>query len=567
MRVSSSLLLTCEVLLLCGAGASIVQTLSGPVQGRVEWAHGKAVEHFKGLPFAAPPVGANRWRAPQPVAAWSSVRVAEAFGDACVQSKNAMTELFPVAISEDCLYLNVYRPAGANASSSLPVMLFFHGGSYVLGAASFLPYEATERIGTAPEKVIIVTANYRLQALGYLGGELLRSELYPGSPEKTTGNWGFLDQREAMRWVHRNIARFGGDPRAVTIFGESAGAGSVSAHLVSEGSWPFFARVAAESGPTYSTWVAQSAENAEKSLASFKALVGCAGAANGTANDTLACLRNVPVATVLAAGRHGSGTPGGVGLINWCPTADGIALKGQPRDLLIAGRVNTSHQVLLGTNKDEGSAFVHPKGVAMTEAGYAGFMEGHFGTKLGAEIVARYPSADYSSPFWAAVDAFGDVAMTCPARETARLLSAAGVDVYLYFFVHELNVLRLLGKHDDLGVFHGSELFFVFDKSIGLVGPDEHTLAANFGRWWTTFAATGSPVAADAAGQAEWPRYSAKNDTLLRIDAGSASAPYRGLKQAACDWWLQGHYPSDNFSLPIGGLSPLAEVAGKLLLF
>ena len=135
--------------------------------------------------------------------------------------------------------------------------------------------------------------------------------------------------------------------------------------------------------------------------------------------------------------------------------------------------------------------------------------------------------------------------------------------MYLYFFVHELNVLRLMGKNDDLGVFHGSELFFVFDKSIGLFGAAENELAANFGRWWTTFAATGSPVESGVSGEAEWPRYLAANDTLLRIDAGAASSPYRGLKQSACDWWLQGHYPSDNFSLPIA--SALAEVAEKLL--
>ena len=210
-------------LLTTAAAAPQFISRSGTVQGVVETVHKQPVDTFKGIPFATPPVGDLRWTSPIKEANWTGVKVAESFGNACIQSNGPMVQYYPVNMSENCLYLNVYRPhvpANTTTTAPLPVMLFFYGGSYVLGAASFIPYEASERIAQNPN-TIIVTANYRLQSLGYLGGDMLRE-----SGTNTTGNWGLLDQRAAMLWVHDNALALGGDPAQVTIFGESAGAGT-----------------------------------------------------------------------------------------------------------------------------------------------------------------------------------------------------------------------------------------------------------------------------------------------------------------------------------------------------
>ena len=156
-----------------GLSTPIIKTTSGSVSGVVETAKKVQVETFKGIPYAAPPVGALRWRAPAPPTSWSGTKVADKFGAACPQGANAMTKFYKVDISEDCLFLNIYRPLNTSVGDNMPVMIFFHGGSYVVGAASFFVYEAAERIAQS-QNIIIVTANYRLQALGFLGGNLLQ---------------------------------------------------------------------------------------------------------------------------------------------------------------------------------------------------------------------------------------------------------------------------------------------------------------------------------------------------------------------------------------------------------
>ena len=506
---------------------------SGLVQGRIEYVHGSAIDSFKGIPFATPPVQNLRWSSPVREPNRTSLLIADTFGNACMQDSNAMTHYYPVAMSEDCLYLNVYRPHAATATGAtaattnpLPVMLFFYGGSYVYGAASFIPYEAAERIAKNPD-VIIVVSNYRLQALGYMGGDLLRD----GSTN-TTGNWGTLDQRAAMQWVSENAASLGGDPNKVTIFGESAGAGSVSCHMASKGSWKYFHRAIMQSGPIAASWLSMPYADANKAVGQMLILVGCQN--RNSSQSTIECLRAVPASNIIAAGHHTSASSkGGDGLIDWSPVIDGIVLTDHPYNLLKQGSVNQV-PVLLGTNRNEGTEFVKLTHVPDIN-GYKAWAEGKFGKQLAVQVLVEYPAANYSSPWTAATQAFGDEAMSCPARETARLLSDAGIPTYLYFLNHELLLVKL--AKPSFGVCHGCDLIYTFGKSIALWGDADEKMADAFGEWWTSFADVGAPSSTVVGHSSEWVKYDRKLDNHL--DMGINSTMKNGLKQKLCDFWYQ----------------------------
>ena len=514
----------------------IFQSRSGTVQGRVEHVHHSAVDTFKGIPFAVPPVGSLRWTSPTREAKWSGTKIAESFGNACMQTTNAMVNYYPVNMSEDCLYLNVYRPhvypknttasstpSTSSTSSStkpLPIMLFFYGGSYVYGAGSFIAYEASERIAQNPN-VIIVTSNYRLQALGYMGGDIVKDQA-----TNTTGNWGTLDQRAAMQWVAENAVALGGDPNKVTIFGESAGAGSVSVHMVSTGSWKYFHRAIMESGPIAASWITMPYADANKAVVQINALVGC--------NHTIECLRSVPAANIIAAGHHTSATSkGGDGLIDWSPVIDGTVLTDHPYSLLKAGKVHKV-PVLLGSNRNEGTEFVKTQHVPDVP-GYTAWAERLFGNVLAAKVLVKYPASNYTNPWTAATQAFGDEAMSCPARETARLLSDAGIPTYLYFLNQELKLITMFKP--SYGVCHGMDLVYTFGKSIALWGDADEKMSAAFGEWWTTFADVGVPTSTVVGHSTEWTKYNRTEDN--HMDMAVASVMGSGLKVKLCDFWAQ----------------------------
>ena len=209
--------------------------------GAVQGVDRDSVSAFLGVPYAAPPVGPLRWRAPRPAAPWTSVRKADHFGDACPQVKimrAAWAQVGPT--SEDCLFLNVWRPDQGGAAP-LPVMVFIHGGAFTLGAAGVPLYDGAN---LARRGAVIVTLNYRLGRLGFFAHPALTAE----DPGGLLGNYGLMDQIAALQWVQRNIARFGGDPRNVTLFGESAGAGSVQVLMASPLADGLFAKAISESG-------------------------------------------------------------------------------------------------------------------------------------------------------------------------------------------------------------------------------------------------------------------------------------------------------------------------------
>jgi para-nitrobenzyl esterase len=238
-RLAACLLLSGLVLatpLAAQPGPEAAQVDSGALQGVLEG----DVAVFRGIPYAAPPVGALRWRAPQPVAAWSGTRVATSFGNACLQPLRPLEPPLRAAISEDCLYLNVWRPA--RARRPLPVMVWIHGGSLVTGAASIATYDGAN---FARRGVVLVSINYRLGHLGYFGHPALTRA---GADGGRLANYGLMDQVAALEWVRRNVAAFGGDPRRVTIFGQSAGALSVELLMASPEARGLFQRAIVQSG-------------------------------------------------------------------------------------------------------------------------------------------------------------------------------------------------------------------------------------------------------------------------------------------------------------------------------
>ena len=315
----------------------MVRTADGAVRGMST----SAADEFLGIPYAAPPVGPLRWRPPQPAAPWAGVRDATAFAPHCAQSASPFGQ---ASTSENCLFLNVFTPPGAaRGNRSLPVMVWIHGGALVTGESN--DYDPTKLVSNG---TIVVTINYRLGALGFLAHPALAS--HPGGP---SGDYGLMDQQAALRWVQRNIGQFGGNRRNVTIFGESAGGLSVLSQLASPGARGLFAKAIVESG-AYDLTQAPLA-TAEAAGEAFATSAGCA-------SQTAACLRSLPVSTILA-NQTASG---------YTPDIDGQVLTQSIGTALSSGQFNRV-PVIDGTNHDEWRLFVAEselEGAPVTAANY-----------------------------------------------------------------------------------------------------------------------------------------------------------------------------------------------------
>lgn len=457
-----------------GAGP-VVATAGGLLRGTTAG----GTSSFLGVPYAAPPVGNLRWRPPQPAATWRGVRAATSFAPHCPQPGSP----FGVAsTSEDCLYLNVYAPAGHGAgyARSRPVMVWIHGGAMVTGESDDYDPAALVRRG-----VVVVTINYRLGALGFLADSSLASR--PGGP---SGDYGLMDQQAALRWVQRNIRGFGGNPRNVTVFGESAGGLSTLSQLVSPGARGLFQHAIAESG-TYALTQAPLA-SAESAGAAFAAKVGC------TAN-TAACLRGVPVPTILASENTGGYTP----------NVDGDVLPQSIGTALASGQF--SHvPVIIGTNHDEWRLFVGfgqlLGGPPVTAASYQPMMASTLGVPAAAAavIAAQYPLSAYSSPA-AALGAVGtDAIFACHALTAEDSLSKY-VPTYAYEFSDEnAPELYLPPLGFPYGAAHASEIQYLFAlRNVAYpaaLSPAQQRLSAAMQGYWTNLATFGTPAGG-------WPRF------------------------------------------------------------
>lgn len=484
------------------------------------------VHAYRGIPFAAPPVGALRWRPPQAPAAWNGVRECYSFGAAAPQPTSPMLSTFPgmalgAPTSEDCLYLNVWTPA-VRGESPLPVMVWIHGGGYLIGSASQRLYDAEDLVRRGG--VVVVSINYRLGPLGFFAHPELSAE----SPDKVSGNYGLLDQIEALRWVQRNIQAFGGDPQRVTIFGESAGGGSVFSLLVSPLARGLFHRAIAESGPSLNFVHLKKShygyKPAEESGVEFASKLGLPEGAG-----QLAALRALPVEALIKV------TPGMESSRDFsvrrnslalAPVVDGWAIPDDPMTILAAGQQNAV-PLLVGANRDEGTMFALLAKLPGGAAEYQEVLATNFGP-LGEKFGQLYPAPTTPDVRRAVTDLIGDFVFVAPARFVARQMHRVGQPAYLYHFAHP--PAGATGKM--LGAHHAAEIAYVLDNlelTSGLSTTDEQLRDALVG-YWSQFAATGNP---NRDGLPAWPAYEQAQDVLLLIE--EQIRPEAGLRRDKLD--------------------------------
>lgn len=477
------------------AGIGVVAVTGGRVAGR---AH-NGVTAFKGIPFAAPPVGNLRWQVPHPVHPWTGLKRADRFAPSCMQAAKWM-RIFgsPPAMSENCLYLNVWTPA-RSARSRLPVMVWIYGGGFNSGTTSAPAYNGAT---LARHGVVFVSLAYRLGPFGFLASPGLSREQHGRS-----GNYGLLDLIAGLKWVRRNIIHFGGDPADVTIFGQSAGGDAVSALVLSPLAKGLFERAICESGGgAFAPPKLGSAPGGWRPLA----LAEVAGqrflARLGVSSLTAA--RALPASVIQKAASQGS----------WRPVFDGNVLPDDGYDLYEAGRFNDM-PVLIGTNADEGRAFA-PAG--MTPARFVSRVHKAFGA-YASRILAAYPHATDGAAEQAARDLIRDTTFAWNTWTWARLQSEkARAPAYLYEFNHH-------SAHELVGPAHGVELPFVFghlrhpDIGRGLIGPPlpaDLALSKLMMHYWVNFARTGNP---NGPGLPRWPAFSASREKAMFLDAHPAA--------------------------------------------
>lgn len=466
---------------------------------------------FRGIPYAAPPTAERRFAAPEPVEPWSTPVDATGPGTSCFQGGDGS-----FSGSEDCLHVNVWTPSLTGARA---VMVFIHGGAFTSFSASEPAFEPAHLAEDGD--VVVVSINYRLDELGWLAHPSL------GGSGETTGNWGFLDQQAALRWVRENAAHFGGDPTNVTVFGESAGAMSVGLHLIAAGSETLFERAMAHSGPA--VWTIRTRAEAEARGAVVAESLGCSG-------DVAACLRGASAESLLDAvpDPHEVG-----GLINQTggiltrPTLDGVVFDAQPLAAFRAGATRDV-PIVYGTNTDEGSVFhgavfgtrVPDEAAYRAALGRLDFL-GIDASHVDA-IVARYPVASYPSANDALTQVTTDGGFTCATRYTTELLAATGRNVRLYRFDQAPARVAIRG----LGAYHAAELLFLFGTSHPLLGNSSSApeLGPAMRGYWSRFASTGDP-----RGTPAWPVWSPTSDQRLHLSA--VIDIETGYLDAVCDFW------------------------------
>jgi len=448
---------------------------SGTVSGTLSAAD---VRIYKGIPFAAPPVGDLRWRAPKPVAHWEGVRQADKFGPTCVQGNGNGS-------SEDCLYLNVWT-AAKSASEKRPVMVWIYGGGYYTGSGSQPMYDGE---ALAQKGAVVVTLNYRLGLFGFFSYPELTKE----SDRRGAANFGVMDAIAALQWVQKNISQFGGDPKRVTIFGESAGAGMVANLMVTPQAKGLFHRAIGESSAWSTATIARLNTLAEGEQTGTK-IADTLGA------KSLAELRAKPADAVLKAGRGGG------------PVVDGWLIPEDPGAVFAAGK-QTDAPVLVGSNRDESFG-----GNPRSADDFVQQSRRRFGD-LADAYLKLYPA---SSDEQARESAFlsGRDEMAFVMRNWARLASKPGkAKSYAYYFTQQRPPASngkeggafAPGPHGSAT--HVSEILYVFnhlDNSRPWIDADRQVADA-MSTYWVNFAANGDP---NGKGLPKWASYDGKAATV-----------------------------------------------------
>jgi len=488
-----------------GGDGGLVRVRNGLVHGTVD-GHGR---DFYAIPYAAPPTGARRFRPPQAAANWSGIRDTTAKGPICPQAAPLGT------VSEDCLTLNVYTPPAAT-SRKLPVMVWIHGGAYILGTGT-----GEDPARLVAKGVIVVSIQYRLGPFGFMALPSLAKE------SGTTGNYGLQDQQAALRWVRANIATFGGDPHNVTIFGESAGGNSTCMQLISPTAAGLFDKAISESGGCVGTALGpRTAAAAYTSSQNFATSIGC---------TTVACLRGKSISDLLSGAGNPLGTPA------WIPAIDGTVLTEPTKTALQTGRYNKV-PLLSGTNKDEGRLFTALL-IHLTKLRHANTDDlkteitaraGHLDHKL----LSAYPPASTDNADLAISQVTTDGAFSCPALFTAQAAATnPGQKVYAYEFSDPDPPISGLDPLMPLGDFHSSELPYLFTTLESVPVPlnnHQTTLSNQITDYWTTFARTGNP---NNPHTPTWPTFTTTSPRLQRLTSQGTTPFTTFPTEHKCHLW------------------------------
>ena len=502
--------------------ASFAQVVERPIPGdpvRIDSGQiaGKllptGVKAYFGVPFAAAPVQQLRWREPQPVAPWRGVLQADRFAPECIQALRAhdINNYFgEEATSEDCLYLNIWTPPDATAAAHKPVVVWIYGGGFTIGSPSMANYRGES---LARKGVVYVSVAYRLGALGFLALPALTSE----SPHHSSGDVGFLDQIAALQWIHRNIERLGGDPRNVTIVGQSAGSMSVSILQASSLARGLFQHAVGMSGASIgnsSVGGARPLAVAEQEGQRFQQSLGAAD---------LAGLRNLPADRILQAQLTGQSHYG--------PVIDGYLLPASPSDLFASGKQNDV-SVLIGFTRDEGFSEL---GRARTLAQYREYARKLYGDEADA-LLKLYPAENDDQARRAAVDAGRDATVGLQMRSWARAQTQTGKSpVYVYFFsrVHPYVPGVTFADHDPrtVGAYHSGDVPYwlgtletlnSFRKTRDWTDLDRQ-LAETMSDALVAFASSGNP---NTSGQNDWPKYRGDREEVRELGTSNRAVPW-----------------------------------------
>ncbi|XP_072248804.1 cholinesterase-like [Leuresthes tenuis] len=518
----------------------VISTTHGKVEGMLLSVPGGEVRAFLGIPYGKPPLGKLRFRAPEPVERWEGVKDSTEFSDSCCQIHDVLYPGFSGAemwipnthLSEDCLYLNVWSPVfnKTQPSPHAPVLVWIYGGGFVEGTSSLDIYRG--HFLSKSEGVVVVSMNYRVGAFGFLS--------LPDN-KNIRGNAGLLDQRLALKWVANNIAAFGGDPTKVTIFGESAGAGSVGFHLLSPGSNNLFHRAVMQSGSPNAPWGTISLSEAWDRSVRLGKLLDCPAS---HPDQLEACLQQADPKQIAAkqfevpAQRSLLGLP-------FHPVVDGDFLPADV-DVLLNRRNLPKKELMIGLNKDEGTYFLvygapgfHANGQSLITR--KEFLEGVQLEMAGASDVAR-EAAIFQYTDWTDVESrmknrdllgslVGDELFVCPVVEFAHKYSQSGGKTFLYYFDHRSSINPW---PEWMGVMHGYEIEFVFgmplNPSLGYT-KNEVNMTKKFMKHWANFARTGNPGIGET-----WPMFTAEQRQYVTLNSNPLQL--KGMMKAReCQLW------------------------------
>lgn len=521
------------LLMLSGMTTAAEEPLASSTIGVIEGRNISGISAFLGIPFAVPPVGELRWRAPQPVQAWDGVRPAQGFAARCMQLPVFGDMNFRSnGMSEDCLYLNVWTPV-SSADAGLPVLVYFYGGGFVAGDGSEPRYDGESM---ARRGIVSVTVNYRLGVFGFFSHpDLSREASYDGS-----GNYGLLDQIAALRWVQENIRAFGGDPSQVTIAGESAGSASVSGQMISPLSQGLFARAIGESGSFLGALRAQPLDDAETIGKEFAEHLGAAD---------LNALRKMPAQTLLnATSKTGPDNVNYGSLFNFPPTIDGYFLPREPENIYASGEVSDV-PLLYGWNSEEMTYLALFRDQPVTAGNYSAILEARFGP-LAGKAAELYSGDSPEAIAQAASDLAGDGFIgysTWKWGEAHSLVSDK--PIYRYYYSRPRPVMRpeftnavpglAGGIHEGTnepppaplykGAVHSAEIEYalgnlptnrVYDWQ-----PEDYRASTVMQGFFENFIRSGDP---NGPGLPDWPALNSRADRpVMIIDAESRAEPAR----------------------------------------